>query len=80
MMWGASEGMGWWMVFGSVVWVVLLGIMVFLFTRTFEGPAHSHESPPPVSRPDTPLEIARRRYAAGEITEEEFRRLRDNLR
>lgn len=80
MMWGASEGMGWWMVFGSVVWVVLVGIMVFLFARTFGGPARSHEPPPPASRPDTPLEIARRRYASGEITEEEFRRLRDNLR
>ena len=28
-MWGANEGMGWWMVFGGVFWIVVLGVMAY---------------------------------------------------
>ena len=74
-MWGAYEGMGWWMVFGTISWLVFLGALVFVFSRVFaprDGTTHgpSHESA---------LDIARRRYASGEISEEEFRRIREQL-
>lgn len=80
MMWGASEGMGWWMVFGMVFWIVLVGAVVYLVARTSDGLGQSRQQRPPATpHHETPLEIAQRRYASGEITEDEFRRLRENL-
>ena len=74
MMWGAHEGMGWWMVFGSVFWVLFLGAMVY-FIATLSG----RNNQPATQRSDSPLDIAKRRYAAGEITEEEFKRLKEHI-
>ena len=77
MMWGASEGMGWWMLFGSVFWVLVVGIVVWLFSRAFDGGGGAPARP---ERGQDPLDIARRRYAAGELSDEDFRRIRDNLK
>lgn len=79
MMWGASEGMGWWMLFGSVFWVVVVALVVWLFSRGFDGGGRDGAPEPRRSQED-PIDIARRRYAAGEIEEEEFRRIRDTLK
>jgi len=76
MMWGASEGMGWWMLFGSIAWVVVVALVVFAFARVFE---HNEQRSVPAQQPELPLEVARRRYAAGELSEAEFIRIRDNL-
>ncbi len=73
-MWGAHEGMGWWMLFGgiwmAVFWVVLIGSLVWLISRAFNGAG--------VNRPD-PLHLAKERYARGEITREEFQRISEDL-
>jgi uncharacterized membrane protein len=50
------------------VWVVALLAMVWLLV---DG---GHRTPP-----ESPLGVLRRRYAAGEISEEEFRHARDIL-
>ncbi|HEX7068985.1 MAG TPA: SHOCT domain-containing protein [Candidatus Limnocylindria bacterium] len=56
---------GWlWM----VVWVGALIVMVWILVAGGRSPAG-----------ESPLEILRRRYAAGQITEEEFRHARDVL-
>ena len=78
MMWDASEGMGWWMVFGSVFWIIIVGVVVYAFTRAFEGSGQS-SALPQARAPETPIEIAKRRYAAGEISDDEFMRIRDTL-
>lgn len=72
-MWDASEGMGWVMILGAVFWLtVILGIVYLAATFSRRG-----EAPP---RPvETPLDIARRRYARGEISQEEFERIRKQL-
>ena len=72
-MWGAHEGMGWWMLFGGVFWVLFIMSLVYLFTGAFD------RGPRPEARSETPLEIAKRRLAAGEISPEEFERLRETL-
>jgi putative membrane protein len=77
MMWGASEGMGWGMVFGSVFWVVVVVAVAALFVRVFERSSDRSSSAKPDR--DEALDIARRRYASGELSEEEYRRLRDTL-
>ena len=73
-MWGANEGMGWWMVFGGVFWIVVLGLIAYAVAgfarRQGSSAAPAHEAA---------VEIARRRYAAGEISAAEFERLRKDL-
>jgi uncharacterized membrane protein len=50
------------------IWLMALFAMVWLLV-----------APPRLTRPESPGEILRRRYASGEISEEEFRRARDVL-
>lgn len=72
-MWGAFEGMGWWMVFGSLSWVLFLGAILFLAVT---APGRRHHDAGPT---ETALDIARRRYASGDITQQEFERIREEL-
>ena len=73
-MWHTGEGMGWWMLFGSV-WVVFVwALIVWAFVRVFSRGETRNGS-----RGDPPLEIVRRRYARGEINREEFDQLRKDL-
>jgi len=62
---------GWWMVWGTIMmlgfWGGLIAVAVWA-VRSF------------VDRGREPIEIARQRYAKGEITSEEFEQLRDRLR
>ena len=72
-MWGEHEGMGWWMLFGSVWFVFFWGAAIWLFVsllRPGRGERDGEESA---------LEIARRRYARGEISREEFEQIRRDL-
>jgi len=75
-MWGAHEGMGWWMVLGSVWFVLFWGLIVWAMLRLFsggEGPGSDTQAGPRA------IEIARRRYAAGEISKDEFEQIRRDL-
>jgi len=73
-MWHSGDGMGWWMVFGSVwmvfFWALIIWALVRLFSRgeTTDG---SHR--------ESPVDIVRRRYARGDINREEFERLLKDL-
>lgn len=66
-MWGMHEGMGWWMLFGSiwmvVFWAAIIWLVVWGIGQLTSGGRGG----------DTPLEIARQRYANGEITRDQFR-------
>lgn len=72
-MWGAHDGMGWWMVIGSVWFVLFWGAVIYLIFWA-AGRGRSEER-----ADETPLEILRRRYARGEITKEQFERMRQEL-
>jgi putative membrane protein len=72
-MWHTGEGMGWWMVFGGALWLLFWAVVVYVVVqfsrgRFSEGPAT-----------DRPIDIARRRYAAGEITKAQYEELRRDL-
>lgn len=72
-MWGEHDGMGWWMVFGSV-WVVLFwAVVVWLVVRVTDRPGSDGELR------DSAVEILKRRYANGEITKEEFEAIRRDI-
>jgi putative membrane protein len=74
MMWDMGDGMGWWMLLGSV-WVVLFWAgIIWLFIRVFDRRDDSR-----TQGEETPLNIARRRYARGEISREEFEQLHKDL-
>ncbi len=76
MMWGFHEGMGWWWVFGSIwmviFWAIIIGLVIWGI-KQFTGGGRT----PPTS--ETPLEIAQKRLARGEINREEFEELRRTL-
>ncbi len=75
-MWGWSAGMGWWMIFGGILmvifWVGIIWLIVWGVRRaTYHGPEmHGTRSP---------LDIAKERYARGEITKEQFDQIKRDL-
>lgn len=73
-MWGMHDGMGWWMVFGSV-WVVLFWAALVWFVASIFNRRGESGQP----KEDSPLEIAQRRYARGELSREQFDQIRRDL-
>jgi putative membrane protein len=73
MMWEMHDGMGWWMVFGALwmvlFWSILIGGIAWLISRfTVAEPGSAA------------LEVAKERYARGEISREQFQRISEDLR
>lgn len=62
--------MMWWMPLGFIIFWVLVGLGVYLIIRGL-GSSRAEE--------DRALEIARERYARGEITSEEYEEIRRKL-
>lgn len=70
-MWGVHDGMGWWMVFGGFLWLLFWVTVVYLVVAGFARLDRGREA--------DAAEIARRRLARGELTAEEFERIRREL-
>jgi len=70
-------GFGW---MGDVLWAVLLlgliALVAVLIVGLLRGPTNGKTNP---AAPDRALEIARERYARGEISQAEFETLKKNL-
>jgi putative membrane protein len=74
-MWDVPVGMGWWMGFG-VIWIVLFwGGLIALIVWGIKKLTAKED---PVSR-NSPLDIARERYARGDISRGEFEQIRKDL-
>jgi putative membrane protein len=82
-MWDGHDGMGWWMLWGSALWLLFILGAVFVVAwvaRWSGGAGTSGAGPaPPRGTPESPLDIARRRYAAGEISRAEFEQIKKDL-
>jgi putative membrane protein len=79
-MWDGHDGMGWWMLWASFFWLVIILAAALLFARVASGQGtSSRERERPAAREEMPLDIARRRYAAGEISRDEFEQLKRDL-
>ena len=83
MMGGSGFGMGWamgmgtgWIVVMILFWALVVGGLVWLLVSLF-GAARSRAD----SRAEQPrpLDILRERYARGDITREEYERMREDL-
>ena len=72
-MWWHHEGFGWFAVFGGLLWLILLGVIIYLLI-SLVAPGRE-----PGHREEDPLEIAKRRYAKGEIAREEFGQILKDL-
>jgi putative membrane protein len=71
-MWHTGDGMGWWMLFGSLWFIILsAGIIWVLFRSRVDGR--------PSADNETAMDIARKRYARGEISREQFEALKRDL-
>jgi putative membrane protein len=73
------DGMGWWMVVGSIwmvlFWAVIIALVVWGARRLTErGPSGSSTT----DKRD-PLDIAKERYARGDISKEEFDQIKKDL-
>jgi putative membrane protein len=74
-MWHIGDGMAWWMLFWTLFELLVVVAVVVLV-------AHFLATPPTDRTPrssDDPLEIAKRRYASGEISRDQFDELRRDL-
>lgn len=71
-MWGTHDGMGWWMLFGGLLWIAFWVSIVWLLVSAFRPERRR-------AAEDDALAIARARYARGEISREEFLRLQADL-
>jgi putative membrane protein len=85
MMWGYGYDPGWsgWlmMVFGNLLWIALLGILVWAVICWFERRASRQASQAPgmsIGGPSA-MEILRQRYACGEIDATTFEQMRKRL-
>lgn len=73
---GCCGGWGWMMAAGWIVMLVFLGLVIagiVILVRALAARSGSR------SGPDSALEVLRRRYAAGEITKEQFEDMKRTL-
>lgn len=78
-MWDYHDGMGWWMVIGSV-WMIIFWILIIALVawgiKSLSGNRGSNSGG--IGMNDA-LGIAKARYARGEITREEFEQIKRDL-
>ena len=74
-MWHCGEGMGWWMVFGWLWFIIFWGgilALVIWGVRKLTGRGGPE-------RGQSPLDIAKECYARGEISKEEFEQIKKDV-
>ncbi len=66
--------MGWWMLFGGLLWIAFWGTVIYLIVSFIRGPQAGGGK-----TQEDPISILNRRYAHGEIDKEEYDRIRRDL-
>lgn len=74
-MWDMPAGMGWWMAFGGVWMVIFWGGLIALIVWGITRLTRRNGS----SSKHNPLNVAKERYAKGEISKEEFQQIKKDL-
>jgi putative membrane protein len=78
--WGMGFGFGW-AILGAIIMVIFWVAVIWLIVWAIKRASHHTYSnyPPGTTGPMTPLDIAKERYAKGEITKEQFDEIKKNL-
>ncbi len=74
-MWRMHDGWGWWMLFGWLWFVLFWGAVIALIVWAVNRIGSRGQA----TNTPTPLDIAKERYARGDINAEEFERIRRDL-
>jgi putative membrane protein len=75
--WGMMTGFGYGGVLSILLWIVVIGLGVWLIVSLVSHTNHQPLSNPPAL--ESPLDILKKRYARGEITKEQFDEMRRDL-
>ena len=78
-MWYWGDNMGWLMIFGSIWLILLLGGTLALIIWGIKKLTGRRDSGAGSTTGRSPLDIARERYARGEISKDEFDQLKKDL-
>jgi len=78
-MWYWHDGMGWWMMFGGIFMLLFWGAIIALVVWGISKLRERGDSSTGPTEKRTPLDIAKERYAKGEISQEEFEQIKKNL-
>ncbi len=76
-MWHMGDGWGWWMLFGMLMMAGFWGIVIWAVAAMVRGPRSP--SQPGARREMTALEMLEWRYAAGELSDDEFAEMQRRL-
>jgi putative membrane protein len=83
MMWHAGDGMGWWMIWGGMMMILFWGAIVALIVWVIQTVTRqeSTQTHAPHAGPSAPaaLDIAKERYARGDVEREEFQQIKRDL-
>jgi putative membrane protein len=72
MMWPYGYGAGWgWMIGGWIMMIVFWGLVIVGIVALFRAASNRAGCTEPKDK-ETPVEILHRRYAAGELSKEQF--------
>jgi putative membrane protein len=75
--------MGSGIVYMVVFWMLVIGLAIWLLSRIFPHGANdvtSNSSTRNQDQSESPLDVLKRRYARGEVSQEEYERIRSDLR
>lgn len=71
-----EEGGWFWMALMMVFWAIVAVVVIFFLARAFSPQWRGGKE----EKEETPLDIAKRRYASGEINGEEFEKIKRDLK
>ena len=74
-MWYMHEGMGWWMAFGGIWMVLFWGGLIALIVWGINKLSGRGDS----IQKYTPLDVAKERYAKGELSKKDFEQIKRDL-
>lgn len=63
-----------WMGLGWLFWLIVIAVFVYIVVKIT-----NQNKPDNIYHPETPLEILKKRYAKGEISKEEFERIKKDI-
>lgn len=78
-MWHVGDGWGWWMMFGSAWMIGFWALVIWGVLTLVRRGQDTQTEHRPMAEP-TALDLLQRRYANGELTDEQYERMRERLR